>query len=136
MRSDWERVIVIWKKSDDGFWRQAEIKLSQHSGYQTLEWDQIQNTFNDDTAGDPLGGPNGQKLLNHAKVTSPGRNTPFTMTVTRASTTRCRSSLITRSVLRIGGISLSEVSSSRSDAAYCVAHVGWSCVTNWNLCHR
>ncbi|ATY63275.1 hypothetical protein CCM_07590 [Cordyceps militaris CM01] len=65
---DWERVLVIWKKSDDGLWRPAEIKLSQHSGYQTLEWDQIQNTFSDDTAGEKLGGPNGQKNLNHAKV--------------------------------------------------------------------
>ncbi|KAM3440218.1 hypothetical protein MY4824_002207 [Beauveria thailandica] len=65
---DWERVIVIWKKSDDGLWRPAEIKLSQHSGYQTLEWDQIQNTFSDDTAGEKLGGPNGQRNLNHAKV--------------------------------------------------------------------
>lgn len=68
LHSDWERVLVIWKKSDDGLWRPAEIKLSQHSGYQTLEWDQIQNTFSDDTAGEKLGGPNGQKNLNHAKV--------------------------------------------------------------------
>lgn len=66
--SDWERVIVIWKKSDDGLWRPAQLMLSQHSGYQTLDWGQIQNTFNDDTAGDRLGGPNGKQGLDHAKV--------------------------------------------------------------------
>lgn len=65
---DWERVIVIWKKADDGQWRPSELMLSQHSGYQTLEWDQIQNTLSADTADQPLGGPNGKQNLDHAKV--------------------------------------------------------------------
>ena len=69
MYRDWERVIVIWKKADDGQWRPAELKLSQHSGYQTLEWDQIQNTLNADTADQPIGGPNGQQNLDHPKGT-------------------------------------------------------------------
>ena len=42
--------------------------LSQHSGYQTLNWADIQNTFNTADANQPLGGDNGRQNLDHAKV--------------------------------------------------------------------
>ncbi len=42
--------------------------LSQHSGYQTIDWASIQNTFNTADAALPRGGDNGRQNLDHAKV--------------------------------------------------------------------
>lgn len=65
---DWERVIVVWKRMEDSQWRPYEIYLSEHSGYLRKTWDQIQNTFDDSTASQPRGGPEGVKYKDHAKV--------------------------------------------------------------------
>ncbi|KAK2594314.1 hypothetical protein QQS21_007959 [Conoideocrella luteorostrata] len=65
---DWERVIVVWTKAEDGQWRPGQLFLSQHSGYGRLEWAKIQNTFSDEDAGKPRGGDNGRTYLDHAKV--------------------------------------------------------------------
>ncbi|CAM1504440.1 Fc.00g020310.m01.CDS01 [Cosmosporella sp. VM-42] len=67
-RYDWERVVVIWGKSDDGNWRQSKLLLSQHSGYDTQTWAGIQNTFNDADAALARGGGNGRTNLDHPKV--------------------------------------------------------------------
>lgn len=42
--------------------------MSQHSGYQSLNWGDIQNTFNTADAGLPRGGDNGLQNRDHAKV--------------------------------------------------------------------
>ncbi|KAK3393878.1 hypothetical protein B0H63DRAFT_459433 [Podospora didyma] len=67
-RYDWERVIVIWAQQPDATWIPSKIMLSQHSGYQTLNWGDIQNTFNTGDAGLPRGGDNGLQNRDHAKV--------------------------------------------------------------------
>lgn len=64
---DWERVIVVWRRADDGNWRQAEAFLSNHSGYKRYEWSQIQNTCNSDTCTQPRGGANGIQNGDHPK---------------------------------------------------------------------
>ena len=68
IHSDWERVVVIWGKSDDGNWRQSKLLLSQHSGYNTQAWPDIQNTFNDADSSLSRGGDNGRTNLDHPKV--------------------------------------------------------------------
>ncbi|KID78867.1 uncharacterized protein G6M90_00g025780 [Metarhizium brunneum] len=65
---DWERVVVIWNKNQsNGMWAPAQLYLSQHTGYQRIEWAQIKNTFNAADASKPRGGPDGQKNLDHPK---------------------------------------------------------------------
>nr|XP_036587773.1 uncharacterized protein CTRU02_02689 [Colletotrichum truncatum]KAF6798715.1 hypothetical protein CTRU02_02689 [Colletotrichum truncatum] len=65
---DWERVIVIWAKNNDNTWRQSQLLLSQHSGYDRKNWGDIQNTFNTVDATLPRGGDNGRRDLDHPKV--------------------------------------------------------------------
>ncbi|GJN79681.1 hypothetical protein PLIIFM63780_003199 [Purpureocillium lilacinum] len=65
---DWERVLVELRKSDDTQWRPYQLHLSQHSGYDRILWPNIQNTFSDSDAGQPRGGDNGKKNLDHPKV--------------------------------------------------------------------
>ncbi|KAK3937526.1 hypothetical protein QBC46DRAFT_392564 [Diplogelasinospora grovesii] len=65
---DWERCIVIWSQQDDTTWTPSQLMLSQHSGYQTLNWANIQNTFNTADVSLPRGGDNGRQNLDHAKV--------------------------------------------------------------------
>ncbi|KAK3329278.1 hypothetical protein B0H66DRAFT_17938 [Apodospora peruviana] len=68
-RYDWERVIVIWGlQQADNTWVPSHLLLSQHSGYQSLNWGDIQNTFNTADAALPRGGDNGLKNRDHAKV--------------------------------------------------------------------
>jgi hypothetical protein len=78
--SDWERVIVVWTKADDGNWRPDQLFLSQHSGYGRLQWAKIQNTFADSDAGQPRGGSDGRQNLDHAKVCK-GRSCLLYMTL-------------------------------------------------------
>lgn len=66
--SDWERVVVIWAKGDDDNWRPAQVLLSQHSGYQRINWADVQNSFPTSSAGQARGGPNGIKNEDHLKV--------------------------------------------------------------------
>ncbi|EFX03921.1 hypothetical protein CMQ_849 [Grosmannia clavigera kw1407] len=63
---DWERVVVKWTLS--GSWTPSHIMLSQHSGYQTLAWAKIQNTFNTADVSLSRAGSNGRTNLDHAKV--------------------------------------------------------------------
>lgn len=65
--SDWERVIVVWSKTDDS-WAPSQLLLSQHSGYGRKEWSEIQNTFDTADAGLARGGDNGRQNLDHPKV--------------------------------------------------------------------
>ncbi|UNI23273.1 hypothetical protein JDV02_009104 [Purpureocillium takamizusanense] len=65
---DWERVLVELRRADDTQWRPYQLHLSQHSGYGRVLWPDIQNTFSDDDAGQPRGGDNGRKNLDHPKV--------------------------------------------------------------------
>ncbi|KAG8425609.1 hypothetical protein J3458_002291 [Metarhizium acridum] len=48
-------------------WAPVQLYLSQHTGYQRIEWAQIKNTFNAADASKPRGGPDGQKNLDHPK---------------------------------------------------------------------
>ncbi|KHN93973.1 Necrosis inducing [Metarhizium album ARSEF 1941] len=65
---DWERVIVIWDKNQsNGTWAPAQLYLSQHTGYQRIEWAHIKNTFDAADAGKPRGGPDGLRNLDHPK---------------------------------------------------------------------
>lgn len=66
--SDWERVIVEWSKGSDGNWVPGQLLLSQHSGYDRLNWTDIQNTFNTADASLQRGGDNGRQNLDHPKV--------------------------------------------------------------------
>lgn len=66
--SDWERVVVIWAKGDDSKWRPSQALLSQHSGYQRINWADVQNSFPSSSASEPRGGPNGIKNEDHLKV--------------------------------------------------------------------
>ena len=67
-KSDWERVIVIWGQKLNSDWVPSRLLLSQHSGYQSLDWASIQNTFNTEDANLPRGGDNGLKDRDHPKV--------------------------------------------------------------------
>ncbi|KAK4465102.1 hypothetical protein QBC42DRAFT_283728 [Cladorrhinum samala] len=67
-RYDWERVIVIWGQKLNSDWVPSRLLLSQHSGYQSLDWASIQNTFNTEDANLPRGGDNGLKDRDHPKV--------------------------------------------------------------------
>jgi hypothetical protein len=64
---DWERVIVRWSHSDEGR-RQAELILSQHSGYTHIPWPSIRSTISPSSLQLPKGGPDGLKNLDHPKV--------------------------------------------------------------------
>lgn len=68
--SDWERAIVEWAKGSDGNWVPGQLLLSQHSGYDRLNWTDIQNTFNTADASLQRGGDNGRQNLDHPKVRS------------------------------------------------------------------
>lgn len=67
---DWERVIVKWARGSDGRWTPRQLMMSQHMGYQTLDWEDIPNTMTTDVASMPQagGGRDGRKGLDHAKV--------------------------------------------------------------------
>ncbi|KAL7945183.1 hypothetical protein V8C42DRAFT_324838 [Trichoderma barbatum] len=65
---DWERVIVEWTKGGDGNWVRNRLLLSQHSGYDSKNWGDIQNTLNTSDGGLQIGGDNGRKNLDHPKV--------------------------------------------------------------------
>lgn len=66
--SDWERVIVEWAKGSDSNWTPSKLLLSQHSGYGTFNWSDIQNTFNTADGTLQRGGDNGRQNLDHPKV--------------------------------------------------------------------
>ncbi|PKK52139.1 hypothetical protein CI102_4402 [Trichoderma harzianum] len=65
---DWERVIVEWAKGSDSNWTPSKLLLSQHSGYGTFNWSDIQNTFNTADGTLQRGGDNGRQNLDHPKV--------------------------------------------------------------------
>ncbi|KAF2841540.1 hypothetical protein M501DRAFT_990044 [Patellaria atrata CBS 101060] len=65
---DWERVIVVWRKESDGQWRQNQLFMGQHSGYDKRNWGDIQNTFETFETTSPLGGSGGRRNLDHPKV--------------------------------------------------------------------
>ena len=77
--SDWERVIVIWTQpsrtsantthnNPRAAWSPTQLLLSQHFGYQTLNWSDIPHTFSTPDACLPRGGPDDVKGENHPKV--------------------------------------------------------------------
>ena len=59
---------MIWGKGSDNNWTPSKLLLSQHSGYGTKNWADIQNTFNTADATLPRGGDNGRQNLDHPKV--------------------------------------------------------------------
>lgn len=61
-------MIVLWTLSDDGYWETSQLMLSQHMGYQTLDWEDIQNTLDTEDAPLERGGDDGRTNLDHAKV--------------------------------------------------------------------
>ncbi|KAK2594315.1 hypothetical protein QQS21_007960 [Conoideocrella luteorostrata] len=65
---DWERAVVVWNKTDTAQWTPAQLFLSQHTGYQRINWDQIESTFTTEDANKPRGGCDDQKNLDHPKV--------------------------------------------------------------------
>ncbi|KAF4995611.1 hypothetical protein FGRMN_5002 [Fusarium graminum] len=65
---DWERVIVVWARGKDNYWRQSQLFMSRHRGYDKKKWGDIQNTFSSRDANKSRGGKNGQKNLDHPKV--------------------------------------------------------------------
>ncbi|KAK3987650.1 hypothetical protein QBC44DRAFT_331011 [Cladorrhinum sp. PSN332] len=68
-RYDWERVIVIWTLlPSTTSWVTSRLLLSQHSGYQSINWASIQNTFSTEDATLPRGGANGVQNRDHPKV--------------------------------------------------------------------
>ncbi|KAK4160189.1 hypothetical protein QBC43DRAFT_325833 [Cladorrhinum sp. PSN259] len=68
-RYDWERVIVIWtQQTPNTNWIPTTLLISQHSGYQSIAWAQIQNTFSTEDASLPRGGDNGLQNRDHPKV--------------------------------------------------------------------
>lgn len=132
--SDWERVIVEWAKGSDSNWTPSKLLLSQHSGYDTLNWTDIQNTFNTADGTLQRGGDNGRTNLDHPKVyiawskhaNYDDRNTVSSKTretiafdffsdclTHRAGTTLCLSLMTTLSEARTGGTSPSPVSTYR-----------------------
>ncbi|KAG6299926.1 hypothetical protein E4U09_007629 [Claviceps aff. purpurea] len=64
---DWERVVVVWNKTGSE-WTPSQLFLSQHKGYQRVDWSQIESTFQADDAKKPRGGCDGQKNLDHPKI--------------------------------------------------------------------
>ncbi|KAG6073366.1 hypothetical protein E4U16_004732 [Claviceps sp. LM84 group G4] len=64
---DWERVVVVWNKTGSD-WTPSQLFLSQHKGYQRVDWSQIESTFQADDAKKPRGGCDGQKNLDHPKI--------------------------------------------------------------------
>lgn len=69
--SDWERAVVVWNKGNDSMWIPAQLFLSQHTGYQKIEWGDIKSTFETRDAVKPRGGCDGQQHLDHPKVRDP-----------------------------------------------------------------
>jgi len=71
---DWERIVVIWKRSasSPGSWARSGILKSMHSGYQARSWASIPSTFNHTDAG-PVAAKNGDG----AKVYSGWAKHPF-----------------------------------------------------------
>lgn len=66
--SDWERAVVVLRKSND-LWTPAQLLLSQHSGYLRLNWNNIQNTLSHaDAEAGKAKDPNGLTNLDHPKV--------------------------------------------------------------------
>ncbi|KAG6025406.1 hypothetical protein E4U41_001532 [Claviceps citrina] len=63
---DWERVVVVWNRTDSE-WTPSQLFLSQHTGYQRVDWSRIESTFNTADAEKPRGGCDGQKNLDHPK---------------------------------------------------------------------
>jgi hypothetical protein len=61
-------VIVIWTKQSSTIWQQSQLLLSQHSGYDRLNWASIQNTFSTSDGSLARGGSNGRQNLDHPKV--------------------------------------------------------------------
>ena len=45
-KSDWENVIVEWNGDGKGGWIRESVRLGQHSNFQYLKWNDIQNTVN------------------------------------------------------------------------------------------
>lgn len=43
--SDWERVIILYNKDVNNNWSPAQLILGQHSGYQKVNWADVQNTL-------------------------------------------------------------------------------------------
>ena len=66
--SDWERVVVVWGKGENTKWVPSRLMISQHNGYQTISWDNIENTFNTRDGRHVRGGKNGLRRRDHAKV--------------------------------------------------------------------
>lgn len=46
-KNDWENSIVIWNGDGNGNWIRSGTLLSMHSGWDYIQWDQIQNTVNE-----------------------------------------------------------------------------------------
>lgn len=59
--------MVVWNKTGSE-WTPSQLFLSQHKGYQRVDWSQIESTFQADDAKKPRGGCDGQKNLDHPKV--------------------------------------------------------------------
>lgn len=66
--SDWERVIVVWGQGEDTKWAPSRLMLSQHNGYHTLAWNNIENTFNTGDGKRTRGGKDGLRGRDHPKV--------------------------------------------------------------------
>ena len=67
--SDWERVIIVHNKDPDGTWQPSKAMLSAHSGYNTKNWADIQNTLsNEDVNAGKAKDSNGLQNLDHPKV--------------------------------------------------------------------
>lgn len=60
--------MVVFSKGNDSTWAPAQLFLSQHTGYQRIQWDQIKNTFDAQDATEPRGGSDGRTNLDHPKV--------------------------------------------------------------------
>ncbi|KAG5923536.1 hypothetical protein E4U42_004922 [Claviceps africana] len=64
---DWERVVVVWNRTGIE-WTPSQLFLSQHTGYQRVDWSRIESTFDEVDAKKPRGGCHGQKNLDHPKA--------------------------------------------------------------------
>ncbi|QUC17383.1 uncharacterized protein UV8b_01624 [Ustilaginoidea virens] len=65
---DWERVVVVWNRTRPDEWSPSRLFLSQHTGYQRIDWGRIKNTFATGDSARPRGGCDGVKNLDHPKV--------------------------------------------------------------------
>lgn len=66
---DWERIIIVHSMIDSGDWAPSRALYSAHSGYNSYNWGDIQNTLTTEEiqAGDALS-PNGVQGNEHPKV--------------------------------------------------------------------